>query len=99
MENPKEASHASLDFLNARRDWVLAAPKNNAPIITLCVRPAEGERSFVNTMTSTQSKALSVIVGYEKRGSTCQTANPIHAYKFAYSAPAFSNSFMAKRET
>ncbi|MDQ8185602.1 hypothetical protein [Pelagicoccus sp. SDUM812002] len=40
--------HATIDFLNARRDWVLAAPKDNAPILTLCVRPDEGERTFVS---------------------------------------------------
>ncbi len=44
------SQHATLDFLNARRDWALAAPKDHAPILTLCVRPNEGERTFVSKM-------------------------------------------------
>ena len=44
------SQHATLDFLNARRDWVLDAPKDHAPILTLCVRPAEGERTFVSQL-------------------------------------------------
>lgn len=44
------SQHATLEFLNARRDWALAAPKDNAPILTLCLRPAEGERTFVSSL-------------------------------------------------
>ncbi|MBD5780509.1 hypothetical protein IEN85_13495 [Pelagicoccus sp. NFK12] len=44
------SQHATLEFLNARRDWVLAAPKDNAPILTLCLRPELGERSFVSSL-------------------------------------------------
>lgn len=44
------SQHATLEFLNARRDWVLSAPKDDAPILTLCVRPNEGERDFVSKL-------------------------------------------------
>ncbi|MDQ8204448.1 hypothetical protein [Pelagicoccus sp. SDUM812003] len=50
MKQSAQPSFASLDFLDARREWVLDAPKNHAPIITLCVRPAEGERRYVDRM-------------------------------------------------
>ncbi|MBC2607698.1 MOSC domain-containing protein [Pelagicoccus albus] len=45
------SQHATLDFLDAHRDWVLDAPKDDAPILTLCVRPNEGEREFVKTLS------------------------------------------------
>lgn len=45
-----DISPPSIELLNARREWILAAPKDEAPILTLCVRPAEGERRFVERM-------------------------------------------------
>ncbi|MCH6256273.1 hypothetical protein MLD52_06920 [Puniceicoccaceae bacterium K14] len=42
--------HSTLDFLQSKRNWALQAPKNNAPILTLCVRPNEGERQFVKSI-------------------------------------------------
>ncbi len=39
-----------LATLQSRLPWVLAAPRDHAPIRALCVRPAEGERRFVETI-------------------------------------------------
>ena len=50
LQPPRNARFATFELLSARRSWVLDAPKDNAPILTLCVRPAEGERRFVQTM-------------------------------------------------
>lgn len=49
-DSPNTTRFTSLEFLNARREWALDAPKDNAPILTLCVRPAEGEREFTQTL-------------------------------------------------
>lgn len=48
--NPNHATpvrFATLDDLQAKLSWATSAPRDNAPISTLCVRPAEGDRQFV----------------------------------------------------
>lgn len=50
MKSTDAQTFASLQYLQAKRDWVLQAPKDNAPIFTLCVRPEEGQREFVETI-------------------------------------------------
>lgn len=47
MPEPTTPPFPSLAQLEARKPWVLEAPKDEAPILALCVRPAEGERRFV----------------------------------------------------
>ena len=48
----------TLEQLQTRLEWVLDAPADNAPITTLCVRPAEGERSFVSSMQLDTEKGV-----------------------------------------
>lgn len=51
MTEAAEANpHPSLEGLEARKAWVLDAPKDQAPVLALCVRPAEGERRFVERL-------------------------------------------------
>ena len=36
--------------LDQKMDWILSSPKDAGDIETLCVRPNEGERNFVQSM-------------------------------------------------
>lgn len=56
--NESDNNFASLDYLQQKRDWVLDAPKDNAPILTLCVRPEEGKREFVRTIEFDPQKGI-----------------------------------------
>jgi len=47
MTETEKHAFPSLESLEARKPWVLDAPKDNAPVLSLCIRPAEGERRFV----------------------------------------------------
>lgn len=48
----------TLDDLNAALPQVLAAPKTDAPIATLCLRPGFGERSFPARLTLTRAQGI-----------------------------------------
>lgn len=50
--------HATLAFLNTRRSWVIDAPKDDAPITTLCLRPTEGERTFADKLVLDPEKGV-----------------------------------------
>lgn len=47
MREVEQAVFPTLEHLEAQKPWVLDAPKDAAPMLSLCVRPAEGERQFV----------------------------------------------------
>lgn len=50
MENLEAKLPATLSFLQSRRDWALSAPRDEAPILALCLRPEEGQRRFARRL-------------------------------------------------
>lgn len=50
--------HPTLDVCMAAMPDILAAPKDNAPIRSLCLRPGIGQRQFVDSLTMTVSEGI-----------------------------------------